>query len=60
MGKKSKPFIDKDKGQKFHLLHRSYNDAAYANEETPSEFVLVPAEPVIRKAIYLFYIYQLI
>ena len=46
MGKNKKPFIDKDKSQKFHLFHRSYNDAAYAKEETPSEFVLIPAEPV--------------
>ena len=45
MGKKVK-FIDKEKSQKFHLLHRSQRDEAYKNEGVPSEFVLVAASEV--------------
>lgn len=45
MGKKSK-FITKENSQKFHLLHRSQTDAAYAGAEVPSEFVLVAANEV--------------
>lgn len=44
MGKKR--FIDKKNSQKFHLLHRSQTDAAYAQEGVPSEFVLVPVNEV--------------
>lgn len=48
MGRKgNKKFIEKGEGQKFHLLHRSQRDAAYANEENPSDFVLVPADQVL-------------
>lgn len=43
MGKGKKKFIDKNEGQTFHLLHRSQRDEAYANDERPSDFVLVPA-----------------
>ncbi len=42
MGKKK--FIDKNNGQKFHLLHRSMLDEAHAQEGVPSEFVLVAAD----------------
>lgn len=45
MGRKTK-FIDKDNSQKFHLLHRSQTDAAYANDQVPSDFVLVAADEV--------------
>lgn len=43
---KKKQFIKKGEGQTFHLVHRSQTDAAYANDETPSEFVLMPAGDV--------------
>jgi hypothetical protein len=46
MGKKTK-FIDKNKSEKFHLVHRSQRDAAYAGDEVPSDFVLVSASEVI-------------
>ena len=41
-----KKFID-GSGQHFHLLHRSQRDEAYANDEAPSEFVLVPSNKKI-------------
>lgn len=41
MGRKK--VVRKQEKQTFHLLHRPYNDAAYAQDETPSEYVLVPA-----------------
>lgn len=44
MGKKK--FINKEEGQKFYLLHRSQTDEAYAKDERPSDFVLVPAKDV--------------
>ena len=40
-----KKFVNKD-GQKFYLLHRSQTDEAYAGDEKPSDFVLVPAKDV--------------
>jgi protein LTV1 len=43
MGKFKKPFIAKEKAQKFVLVHRSLTDAARAGEEQPSEYVLVPS-----------------
>jgi hypothetical protein len=45
MGKKTK-FINKETSTKFHLLHRSQLDAAYAGDAVPSEFVLVEADEV--------------
>ena len=42
MGKKK--FITKGESQRFYLLHRSQRDEAYAQEERPSDFVLVSAE----------------
>ena len=44
MGKSKKPFINKQTSQKFHLLHRSHTDGAYALDGTPSDYVLVPAD----------------
>jgi len=41
MGKKR--FISKAESIKFHLVHRSQTDGARANEENPSEFVLIPS-----------------
>jgi protein LTV1 len=41
MGKKR--FISKAESVKFHLVHRSQTDGARANEENPSEFVLIPS-----------------
>lgn len=46
MGKKKVGFIDKSKAQKFHLVYRSERDEAYAQEGTPSQMVLIPAEEV--------------
>ena len=46
---KNKKFIDKESSQKFHLLHRSQTDAAYANDAVPSDFVLVAANEVCQK-----------
>lgn len=40
---KSKRFIAKNEGQRFHLMHRSQTDKAYAGEDRPSDFVLVLA-----------------
>lgn len=40
-----KKFSNKD-GQKFYVLHRSQTDEAYAGDERPSDFVLVPAKDV--------------
>jgi len=42
MGKK--PFIKKSEGQTYHVVHRSQTDSAYANEEKPSDYVLIPAQ----------------
>lgn len=55
MGRKTK-FIDKDNSQKFHLLHRSQTDAAYANEQVPSDFVLVAADEVQHVELSIFVI----
>ena len=46
MGKTRKPFIAKGEGQKFVLCHRSLTDGAYAGEETPSDYVLIPVDQV--------------
>jgi hypothetical protein len=40
-GKKAK---GEERGTKFSLLHRGTRDSAYAGEEAPSEFVIVPAK----------------
>eukprot|EP01035_Chromulina_nebulosa_P016837 gene16837-22322_t len=42
MGKKQ--FIKKSEGQTYHVVHRSQTDSAYANEEKPSDYVLVPVQ----------------
>ncbi|CAF0947733.1 unnamed protein product [Brachionus calyciflorus] len=44
MGGKSKPFIKKGEGVKFHLVHRSQKDPLYLDENL-GEHVLVPADP---------------
>jgi hypothetical protein len=43
MGKKR---FDKAASQKFHLLHRSVADKAYATTNHPTDLVLVAAEEV--------------
>lgn len=47
-GKKGgkKRFIEKGGGQHFYLMHRSQTDGAYAEGETPSDFVLVNSNQV--------------
>lgn len=45
MGRKGgKKFIEKGEGTKFYVMHRSQTDGAYANNERPSDFVLVAAD----------------
>ena len=51
-----KKFVNKD-GQKFYLLHRSQTDEAYAGDEKPSDFVLVPAKDVGYLANHLSFIF---
>lgn len=38
---KNKRFIAKGEGSHYHLMHRSHTDKAHANEENPSNYVLV-------------------
>ena len=58
MGKTKKKFIDKNEAQHFHLLHRSQRDEAYAKEERPSDFVLVPAANNEYKKSFLTSVFQ--
>ena len=53
MGKSKKPFIDKQGSQKFHLLHRSQTDGAYALDGTPSDYVLVAANQAASMSTHL-------
>jgi len=50
MGKSKKPFIQKEKAQKFVLVHRSLTDAAHAGEEEPSQYVFVPSNELASNA----------
>ena len=49
---KSKKGNSEERGTKFSLLYRGTRDSAYAGEETPSEFVIVPAKLNIWLIIY--------